>query len=85
MQARVAAHAAAASIALAVVVAIVLGYAIDELTHPGAFGGKRVAYPFLIATGLRIDGAAWLLLLCATASVVPLLTAETPREYHRSS
>jgi hypothetical protein len=64
----------AAMSSLSIVGAIVLGYAAYELTHPGAFaGGRRLAYPFLIATGLRLDGGAWLLMLCGAVSLVPLV------------
>jgi hypothetical protein len=63
-----------AAAALALVTSFIVSYAAYELVHPGALGGgRRLAYPFLIATGLRVEGGAWLLLLCAAVSVVPLL------------
>src|SRR5262245_46239970 len=67
----------AAAAAQWIVGGIELGYAVYALMHPGFFGVvRRLSYPFLVATGLRLDGGAWLLLLCGAAAVVPLLFQE---------
>ena len=65
---------AVAAIALSIVGAIVVGYAAYALMRPGAFGPVgRLGYPFLVATGLRLDGGAWLVMLVGLVSVVPIL------------
>jgi len=64
----------AATIALSIVDAIVLGYATFALMRPGVFGPvTRLGYPLLIATGLRLEGGAWLVLLCGLVGLVPSL------------
>ena len=66
--------AAAAAAALSIVAAIALGYAAFALVRVGVFGPvARLGYPFLVASGLRLDGGAWLALLCGIVSVVPAL------------
>ena len=66
--------ALAATIALAIVEAIVLGYAAFALMRPGVFGPvTRLGYPFLVATGLRLEGGAWLVLLCGLVGLVPVV------------
>ena len=63
---------AAATCTVAAIGAIVLGYAAFALRHPGVFGPiTRLAYPFLVATGLRLAGGACLLLLCGVVSLIP--------------
>ena len=65
---------AVASCALLTTGLIGLGYAVFALTHVGAFGTvRRLGYPFLVATGLRLPGGACLLILCGIVSVIPLL------------
>jgi hypothetical protein len=65
---------AAATIALSAVEAIVLGYAAFALMRPGAFGPvTRLGYPLLVATGLRLEGGAWLVLLCGVVALVPVV------------
>ena len=72
-QRQTAALAAAAAAALSIVAAIALGYAAFALVRVGVFGPvTRLGYPFLVASGLRLDGGAWLALLCAIVSIVPL-------------
>jgi hypothetical protein len=67
-------HTVAAMIALSIVDAMVLGYAAVALMRPGVFGPvTRLGYPLLVAAGLRLDGGAWLVLLCALVSLVPSL------------
>ena len=64
----------AATIALSIVDAIVLGYAAFALMRPGVFGPvTRLGYPLLIATGLRLEGGAWLVLLCGLVGLVPVV------------
>lgn len=66
--------ATAAALALATVGAVALGYAAFALVRVGVFGPvTRLGYPFLVASGLRLDGGAWLLVLCAIVSGLPLL------------
>jgi hypothetical protein len=65
--------ALAATIALSIVDAIVLGYAAFALMRPGVFGSVRLGYPLLVASGLRLEGGAWLVLLCGLVSLVPSL------------
>ena len=68
---------AAAACALAIVGLIDLGYAAFALTHANAFGPlARLGYPLLVATGLRLSGGLWMLLLCLLVSVIPLLFAD---------
>ena len=63
-----------ATIALSIVDAIVLGYAAFALVRPGVFGSvTRLGYPLLVASGLRLEGGAWLVLLCGLVSLVPSL------------
>ena len=63
-----------AALALSTVGAIVLGYAAYALVRVGVFGPvNRLGYPFLVATGLRLEGGAWLVLLCGLVSLVPSL------------
>jgi hypothetical protein len=65
---------AAAAIALSTVGAMVLAYAAFALVRVGVFGPVgRLGYPFLVATGLRLEGGAWLVLLCGLVSLVPAL------------
>ena len=64
----------AATIALSIVDAIVLGYAAFAFMRPGVFGPvTRLGYPFLVATGLRLAGGAWLVLLCGLVGLVPVV------------
>jgi hypothetical protein len=64
----------AATIALSIVDAIVLGYAAFALMRPGVFGPvTRLGYPLLVATGLRLEGGAWLVLLCGLVGLVPVV------------
>jgi hypothetical protein len=66
--------AVAATIALSIVEAIVLGYAAFALLRPGAFGPvTRLGYPLLVASGLRLEGGAWLVLLCGLVGLVPVV------------
>ena len=66
--------AAGATIALAVTAVFVLGYAAYALRHPDAFGPvSRLGYPFLVATGLRLQGGAWLVALFGLVALVPLV------------
>ena len=66
--------AVAATIALSIVEAIVLGYAAFAFMRPGVFGPvTRLGYPFLVATGLRLAGGAWLVLLCGLVGLVPVV------------
>jgi len=68
---------AGACAAVSLVGCVSLGYAVYALVHPGAFGPiTRLGYAFLVATGLRLEGAAWLLLLCGAVSALPLLFPE---------
>ena len=70
-------RAAAAACTLALVGLIGLGYAVFALTHANAFGPlTRLGYPLLVATGLRLTGGLWMLLLCGVVSVIPLLFAD---------
>jgi hypothetical protein len=63
-----------ATLALSTVGAIVLGYAAFALVRVGVFGPVgRLGYPFLVATGLRLEGGAWLVLLYGLVSLVPSL------------
>ena len=65
---------AAVSIALATVSVVTLGYAAFALVRVGVLGPvTRLGYPFLVATGLRLEGGVWLALMCGIVSVVPLL------------
>jgi len=71
--------ALAATIALSIVDAIVLGYAALALMRPGVFGPvTRLGYPLLVASGLRLEGGAWLVLLCGLVSLVPSLFRSDP-------
>ena len=64
----------AAAIALTITFGFVLGYAAYALRRPGAFGPvSRLGYPFLVATGLRLQGGAWLVALCGVVAVVPIV------------
>lgn len=66
--------ALAATIALSIVDAIVLGYAAFALMRPSVFGSvTRLGYPLLVASGLRLEGGAWLVVLCGLVSLVPSL------------
>ena len=66
--------AAAAVACLAVVATISLAYSAYALTHARAFGSvTRLGYPLLVASGLRVEGGACLLLLCVLVSLVPAL------------
>lgn len=68
------------TLALLTVAAIVFAYAAFALQRPGAFGTTtRVGYPFLVATGLRLEGGAWLAFLCGLVSVVPIVLRGSPR------
>ena len=70
-------RATAAACTLAIVGLIGLGYAAFALTHANAFGPvTRLGYPLLVATGLRLPGGLWMLLLCGLVSVIPLLFAD---------
>ena len=63
-----------ATIALSIVEAIVLAYAAFALMRPGVFGPvTRLGYPLLVASGLRLEGGAWLVLLCGLVGVVASL------------
>lgn len=63
-----------ATIALSIVEAIALGYAAFALMRPGVFGPvTRLGYPLLVASGLRLEGGAWLVLLCGLVGLVPSL------------
>jgi hypothetical protein len=69
--------ATAAACSIVLIGTIVLGYAAYALEHTGVFGAlNRLAYPFLVATGLRVNGGACVLMLCALVSVVPLAFRE---------
>jgi len=69
--------AVAATIALTITIAFVLGYAAYALRRIDAFGPvSRLGYPFLVATGLRLQGGAWLVALCGVVAVVPILFRE---------
>jgi len=73
----------AATIALSIVDTIVLGYAAFALVRPGAFGPvTRLGYPLLVSTGLRLEGGAWLALLCGLVGLVPVVFHD-PRHEHR--
>jgi len=62
---------------LASVGLIELGYAAFALIEPGAFAPvRRLGYPFLVATGLRLPGGLCVLLLCALVSLIPVLFPE---------
>jgi hypothetical protein len=62
---------------LASVGLIGLGYAAAALIEPGAFAPvRRLGYPFLVATGLRLPGGLCVLLLCALVSLIPVLFRE---------
>jgi hypothetical protein len=64
----------AATLALSLVDAIVLGYAAFALVRPGVFGPvTRLGYPLLVASGLRLEGGAWLVLLCGLVGLVPVV------------
>jgi len=64
----------AATIALSIVDGMVLGYAAFALVRPGVFGPvTRLGYPMLVATGLRLEGGAWLVLLCGLVGLVPVV------------
>jgi hypothetical protein len=64
----------AAALALAGVGVVVLGYAAYALVHAGVFGPVgRLGYPFLVATGLRLEGGAWLVMLTGLVGVAPLV------------
>ena len=66
--------AAAAAVALATVGSVTLGYAAVALVQVGVFGPvTRLGYPFLVAAGLRLEGGAWLAMLCVLVSIVPIL------------
>jgi hypothetical protein len=66
--------AGAATIALAIAMMFVLAYAAYALRRPGAFGPvSRLGYPFLVATGLRLQGGAWLVALCGLVALVPVV------------
>ena len=68
---------ATASASIVLIGTIDLAYAAYALTHTGVFGPlNRLSYPFLVATGLRVNGGACLLMLCALVSVVPLALRE---------
>jgi hypothetical protein len=67
----------AATIALSTVGAIVLAYAAYALIRVGVFGPVgRLGYPFLVATGLRLEGGAWLVVLSGLVSIVPIVFAQ---------
>jgi hypothetical protein len=69
--------AAAAAISLTITIVFVLGYAAYALRRPGAFGPvSRLGYPFLVGTGLRLQGGAWLVGLCGVVAVVPIVFRE---------
>jgi hypothetical protein len=76
---------AAATLALSIVDAIVLGYAAFALMRPGVFGPiTRLGYPWLVASGLRLEGGAWLVLLCGLVGLVPVVfTDQRPERTER--
>jgi hypothetical protein len=75
--------ASAATLALSIVNAFVLGYAAYALMRPGVFGPvARLGYPLLVASGLRLEGGAWLVLLCGLVGLVPL-AFNNPRHERR--
>src|SRR5262245_47347554 len=62
-----------AMVALATVAIVVLGYAAYAIAREGVFGPvTRLGYPFLVASGLRLEGGAWLALLCGIVGLVPI-------------